>query len=205
MHNVTKQRARAVFAAAGGTGSLEPLAQGMSSSAWVGSALAATHSIPAADHRLPGAVDRFYLARLWPLDGTELHDHPLTSRLPEHVDWVASQRETILAEAHQPACVVHTDLHWDHLLRTDDGRLGGLLDFGDAFEGPPAWDFACLRYYHGHAVARRVAAAYPGGADVLRRSTTLGIAFGLYKLDKTPDRADVIDRVAQLTKRIDRG
>jgi aminoglycoside phosphotransferase (APT) family kinase protein len=89
---------------------------------------------------------------------------------------------------------------WDHLLRSPEGRLAGLLDFGDAFAGPPAWDFACLRYYHGENVGRRVAAHYPGGADVLRRSLALGIAFALYKLDKTPDRPDVIERVARLIR-----
>ena len=278
MHPMTRELARRVFAARGGRGPIEPLAEGMSSSAWIGrihdvewvvrvpvpgdaradpdyrseaalnaalrqagvpaadtqpveidgtlcsiaprlsgspvrpdewsakfvddvaSALAAAHSIPVGRHRLPGALDRFHLARLWPLDGTDLHDHPIASRLPGRVGWIESQRDAVIAEAHQPACVVHTDLHWDHLLRTPDGRLGGLLDFGDAFAGPPAWDFACLRYYHGLDVVQRVAAAYAGGDDLLRRSAPLGIAFALYKLDKTPDRDDVVERVAQLTK-----
>jgi aminoglycoside phosphotransferase (APT) family kinase protein len=277
---MTRELAQRVFAARGGRGPIEPLAEGMSSSAWIGriegvewvvrvpvpgdarpdpdyrgeaalnaalrqvgvpatdtqpveidgtlcsiaprlggspvrpdewndefvndvaSALAATHSIPVGRHRLSGAVERFHLARLWPLDDTDLHDHPITRRLPGRVGWIESQRDAVATEAHQPACVVHSDLHWDHLLRTPDGRLGGLLDFGDAFAGPPAWDFACLRYYHGLDVVQRVAAAYPGGDDVLRRSARLGIAFALYKLDKTPDRVDVVERVDHLAKPI---
>jgi len=171
----------------------------------VATALAATHSVPIDGHGLTDAVSRFYLARLWPLDGSALDDHPIIERLPGDVEWIASQREEIVAESRGPSCVVHTDLHWDHLLRSTAGRLTGLLDFGDAFAGPPAWDFACLRYYHGEIVARRVADRYPGGRDVLRRSGPLGIAFALYKLDKTPDRPDVIERVAQLTNRIESG
>jgi len=171
----------------------------------VAAALAATHSIPTAPHTLPDAVARFHLARIWPLDDTSLDDHPVTSRLPEVLDWVRSQEPRIREEAARTATVVHTDLHWDHLLRGDDGRLAGVLDYGDAFAGPPAWDLACLRYYHGETVATRVADRYPFGKEVLRRSGPIGIAFALYKLDKTPDRADVIERVAQLTKRMEIG
>ena len=171
----------------------------------VGAALASTHAITVDGHGLANAVERFYLARLWPLDGSSLLNHPIVTHLPGDVEWVQSQKNEIINETRRPACVVHTDLHWDHLLRSADGRLAGLLDFGDAFAGPPAWDFACLRYYHGDEIARRVADHYPGGSDVLRRSALLGIAFALYKLDKTPDRPDVIERVGQLTKRIEIG
>lgn len=166
----------------------------------VAAALAATHSVPVGGHDLPGAAHRFHLARVWPLDDTSLGDHPVAVVLPGTLDWVRSQTESIVSEASRLSCIVHTDLHWDHLLRSPAGRLAGLLDFGDAFAGPPAWDFACLRYYHGEEVGRRVAAHYPNGSTVLRRSMTLGIAFALYKLDKTPDRADVIERVARLIR-----
>jgi len=127
---------------------------------------------------------RFHLARIWPFDGSSLTDHPIAARWPERVATIASQAEAILDAGAAPATVVHTDLHWDHLLVTD-GRLTGILDFGDAFAGPAAWDDACLRYYHGPAVADL-------GDEPAR---LLGIAFALYKLAKTPERDDVVDRV----------
>ena len=164
----------------------------------VAGALAATHSLAVAGRGLPDAVNRFHLARLWPLDGTELADHPAATRLPDHVTWIASRHRAIEAAAAAPPAVVHTDLHWDHLLRNSAGRLSGLLDFGDAFAGPPGWDLACLRYYHGESAARRVIRHYPDGDRVWQHSHLLGIAFALYKLDKTPDRSDVIDRVTTL-------
>lgn len=165
----------------------------------VADALAATHSITPAAHDLLSAVERFHLARLWPIDGTSIDDHPVTTRLPDAVERVQIRADEICREASRTPVVVHTDLHWDHLRRSHDGRLAGVLDFGDAFAGPPAWDFACLRYYHGDEVARRVASHYPDGAETLRRAETLGIAFALYKLDKTPDRSDVIERVRRFT------
>ena len=278
MHGVTIEIARAAHSSAGGTGYITPLAEGMSSQAWVGAiagresvirtpvpgtkrpdpdyrseanlnaalraagvpatdmrvveidgvlcsiaprvlgepirphqwsdsfvtdlatALAATHSIPVDGHRLPTSVRRFHLARIWPLDGTSLDDHPVRTEIPGLVDVARSKERAIRAEAARAPRVVHSDLHWDHLIRSTSGRLAGILDFGDAFAGPPAWDFACLRYYHGDEVGQRVAAAYPNGATIHRRSLPLGIAFALYKLDKTPHRADVIERVEHLIR-----
>lgn len=132
---------------------------------------------------------RFHLARIWPFDGTDLADHPVALRWPELQAPIASREADILAAGSAPPTVVHTDLHWDHLL-VDDGRLSAILDFGDAFAGPPGWDHACLRYYHGPQVART-----PHDGDRL-----LGIAFALYKLAKTPDRADVVERVESMLR-----
>lgn len=164
----------------------------------VAAALAAAHSITGADHDLPDALERFHLARIWPLDESSLDDHPVVSRLPDATDWIRSLEDPIRSAAAAPSGIVHTDLHWDHLLQDDRGRLAGLLDFGDAFRGPPGWDLACLRYYHGEEVGRRVADAHPGGDDVWAQSHILGIAFALYKLDKTPDRPAVVRRVTDL-------
>ena len=124
-------------------------------------------------------VARFHLARIWPFDGADLHGHPIAARWPELITAIADRAEPILAAGLAPATVVHTDLHWDHLL-VDDGRLAGILDFGDAFAGPPGWDEACLRYYHGDAIA----------GPATEQGRLLGIAFALYKLDKTPARDD---------------
>ncbi|MEZ5165193.1 MAG: aminoglycoside phosphotransferase family protein [Acidimicrobiales bacterium] len=161
-------------------------------------ALAAAHSLPPQQFGLPTAVDRFWLARIWPFDDLSLDEHPVTATFPGEVQRIRSYAERILSAGADPPVVVHTDLHPQHLLQSPEGRLSALLDFGDAFAGPAAWDFACLRYYHGDEIARRVAGLYPAGAELREATTLLSMAFALYKLDKTPDRPDVVARVRRL-------
>jgi len=64
---------------------------------------------------------------------------------------LSAEREAVLSaylteldpepEATSAQVLLHTELGPDHL-RVDQGRLSGLLDFGDAREGPPEYDFA---------------------------------------------------------------
>ncbi|MDH3707019.1 MAG: aminoglycoside phosphotransferase family protein [Acidimicrobiia bacterium] len=164
----------------------------------VATTLGVVHSLPPDAAPPVSAAERFHLARLWPLDGSRLADHPVAARWPERVDRLTALEPDIRRACDEPTTVVHTDLHWEHLLRSPTGRLAALLDFGDAFAGPAAWDFACLRYYHGDEIAARVAEHHPDGAVALAASRLVGIAFGLYKLDKTPERADIALRVERL-------
>lgn len=129
-------------------------------------------------------VARFHLARTWPFDGADPADHPVADRWPERLAALVALAPEIRRAGAAPATVVHTDLHWDHIL-VADGRLMGILDFGDAFAGPPGWDHACLRYYHGPDVT----------GPLTEDARLLSIAFVLYKLDKTPERIDVVERV----------
>lgn len=59
--------------------------------------------------------------------------------------------------------MLHSDLRRDHLLRDSGGGLAALLDFGDAFVGSLAWDFALLHWYYGKANTGLVTASYPEG------------------------------------------
>lgn len=164
----------------------------------VADTLGALHSLAPGAAPALSAVERFHLARLWPLDGSRLADHPVAARWPERIDPLAALEADVRAACTAPATVVHSDLHWEHLLRTGGGRLAAVLDFGDAFAGPAAWDFACLRYYHGDDVAALVAQHHPDGTAALAASGLVGITFGLYKLDKTPERDEVVARVERL-------
>lgn len=163
----------------------------------VADALARLHTLDpalAVEHDL---VARFHLATIWPLDGTDLGDHPVAARWPELVDALLEQRDRILeAATASPATVVHSDLHAEHLL-VDGGRITGLLDLGDTFPGPAEWDIACLRFYH-REIADRVVAARERW-DVARVQL-LAIPFALYKLAKQPQRAVVIDRVEPILR-----
>ena len=93
------------------------------------------------------------------------------------------------------AGIVHSDLHNKHLLVDKDGSLTGVLDFGDAFIGSIAWDFALLNWYYGTPNAAVVARHHPAGLEALDRGVTLSVVVGLYKLAKNPEDHDVIPRL----------
>lgn len=43
-------------------------------------------------------------------------------------------------------CVTHSDLHPEHII-VDNGKLSGIIDFGDILIGDPAYDFSYLGKY----------------------------------------------------------
>ncbi len=144
-----------------------------------------------------GVVDRWFHAQIWPFDGSDLGDHSVTAEA-DLFDAVRGRGAEILAAACAPFGPVHSDLHRLHLLLTVDRRLGGLLDFGDAFVGSTAWDFALLGWYYGSSNAAAVASHYPGGGDLRQRSHALALAVGLYKWAKNPTDPEPQNRLRQL-------
>jgi aminoglycoside phosphotransferase (APT) family kinase protein len=71
--------------------------------------------------------------------------------------WVAFAGDTRMATRRLAAC--HHDLWHDNLLRSDTGRLSGVLDLAHVEVGDPAHDFAAPRYF-GDAFMRELIAAY---------------------------------------------
>jgi len=140
-------------------------------------------------------VDRWCHAQVWPFDGSSLGDHPSLISLPSLADCAPGLASQIEAAASGPTGVVHSDLHREHLLVNDDGSLAGVLDFGDAFVGAIAWDFALLNWYFGRPNAELVAAHYPNGNDELDRGVVLSVAVGLYKAAKNPADQAVLPRL----------
>jgi hypothetical protein len=61
-----------------------------------------------------------------------------------------------------------------------------LFDFGDAFIGSTAWDFALLHWYYGPHNTLAVAHAYDEDSDLAERGIVLAVAIGCYKIAKTP-------------------
>ncbi len=164
----------------------------------VASFLAVLHETEPAFAVEPDVLRRFHLARIWPFDGSDLGDHPVARIWPDGVGEIEDMRSAIETAGSRPSTVVHTDLHSEHLLVDGAGSLAGVLDFGDAFAGPPAWDHACIRYYHGDEVAVRVAEAMDTESPSADDVDLLSVAWALYKLAKTPDRPDVRTRVDRL-------
>lgn len=84
-----------------------------------------------------------------------LHGLPATG-LPD-----ARERfEEATMPVHPHAVPIHSDLHEEHLF-LDGDELTGVIDFAEAFAGPPAWEFATLGYFLGRPAADAVRAAYP--------------------------------------------
>jgi aminoglycoside phosphotransferase (APT) family kinase protein len=141
-----------------------------------------------------GIVARWFHAPIWPFDDTQFSDHPLTTIAPELAERIRPFRADIVDAAAGPHGIVHSDLHRHHLL-VEDGHLSGVLDFGDAFVGSTAWDFALLHWYYGEDNTRKVAAAYPSGVDEFDRGRLLAAAVGCYKLARSPDDRAVLARL----------
>ena len=149
---------------------------------------------------LAGVVDRWFHASIWPFDGSDLSSHAVTQVAPQLVGAIEALRPEIVEAIEGPLGVVHSDLHRQHLLVDGGDQLGAVLDFGDAFRGAVAWDFALLHWYYGEENAARIAAAHPDAdTDGIRASAALlAVAVGLYKLAKSPGDPDVPKRLRRV-------
>lgn len=147
-------------------------------------------------------VDRWFHAAIWPLDGSNLAEHPLAYVAPELAAEVAGRSEAILAAARGRRGLVHSDLHAEHLLVDADDRLAAVLDFGDAFIGSRAWDFALLIHYYGDGNAREVARHYGADDDMMADAHDLAVAVAVYKIAKNPGRQVDVERLTQRLRRV---
>ena len=144
-----------------------------------------------------GVLRRWCWARCWPFDDPDLTGHPLTACDPAAAAALEARTQHVLDAADGPLGVVHSDLHREHLLAGPKGDLTGVLDFGDAFVGSPAWDVALLHWYYGPQAARDVARHHPLGQDLVERAWMLVLAVGAYKLAKNPADPQVPVRLAR--------
>ena len=89
--------------------------------------------------------------------------------------------ENVLAEAEglPPAAatvVAHGDLHFRHILVDDDGRLCGVIDWGDVCRGDPAIDFPLFwSFFDGRGRKAFLDAYGPVGEDRRLRARVLAI------------------------------
>lgn len=147
------------------------------------------------EDRVHGVTDRWFHARVWPFDGSSLDDHPIAEQEPDIAHAATTLARDIAAADTGRTGVVHSDLHREHLLVGNDGSLAAVLDFGDAFIGSIAWDFALLNWYCGNGNASIVARHHPAGSDAVEQGVALSIAVGLYKMAKNPNDPAVLPRL----------
>lgn len=150
-----------------------------------------------------GIVDRWFHAPIWPFDRSALADHPVARLAPQLVTRLNDLTASIKDAALGNRALVHSDLHPQHLLLNQSGELSGVLDFGDAFIGSAAWDFALITHYYGPDNVQRVAAHYPDGHQLATAGKYLAVAVSLYKCAKTPRQVGLVDHIRHALAAID--
>ena len=139
----------------------------------LGEFLDVLHSTPLADVRALGIPE---------LDlGTELYAPLVEEALPllraRSRDWLRARLDEFMAgggSRQAPRVPVHGDLDGEHVLSGEDGRLRGVLDFGDALIGDAAFDVAGLLNAFSWRFVDLMLASYAGpaahDADLPRRA-----------------------------------
>ncbi len=125
---------------------------------------------------------------LWPFDGTSLIAHPIARLAPALVEPASRFREALLRFGQVTRGVVlHSDLNPLHLFLAE-GRLATVIDFSDAFIGPPAADLAVFASHYGWERTSQLLATYAESVVLretrLAESHLLGVAVGLYRVRK---------------------
>ena len=124
----------------------------------------------------------------WPFDGSAIISHPVTREAPHLLENLAKLRELLLGFNDVDLAVpLHGDLNEGNLLLVD-GRLSGVIDFGDLFIGPPALDIASFAYFHGWERVEPLLEGYTSNGvmrDVRRaEAQMLSVVIALHQLQK---------------------
>ena len=139
----------------------------------VGAALSALHAVPVEEARALGVPE---------LDlGEDLYRPMVEACLP-HLGprgraWLERRFASFIeggGSRGAPRVLAHGDLGCAHILAGPDGRLAGVIDWGDALIADPAYDLAALLAECPRGFAERVIEAYEGPAsrdpDMRRRA-----------------------------------
>lgn len=106
----------------------------------LGAFLRALHSCPRAGLDLPDDhIGRLDVAGRVPVLRERLAALVGRGRLPSADAWLALFRDEIPSRGEE-GVLVHGDMYSRHLLVDDDGRLAGVIDWGDVHAGDPAVD-----------------------------------------------------------------
>jgi aminoglycoside phosphotransferase (APT) family kinase protein len=146
-----------------------------------------------------GLVERW--PGLWPFDGTSLIAHPVARLAPRLIEPASRFREALLRFGElRHGLVVHSDLNPEHVF-LDEGRLATLIDFGDAFVGPAAADFASFAAHYGWERVDRALEGYAASAVLretrLAEAQLLAVALGLYRIRKRVALRQPAERIAR--------
>ncbi len=134
----------------------------------LGAFMARLHQIPVNDARAAGVPDVDSYLRL--LGARDVIMPVLASRLPPsslaHIEawWAALSADRRMQTDRLAVC--HHDLWHDNLLRSDSGRLSGVLDIAHIEVGDPAHDFSAPRYFGKAFTAELISAYKAAGGNI---------------------------------------
>lgn len=156
-------------------------------------------------NQLDGICARWCWAPIWPYDQSVLSHHRVVDWAPQLIEPLLLLQTRLLALMDTEQVVVnHADLHGEHIFQQDN-NLTGIIDFGAAFIGIAAWDFAVLAYYHGWHICRVALEGYLQGMaqqalkfDMFwRQVQEVAVVVALYKLAKISNPVVSSDKVAR--------
>lgn len=152
------------------------------------------------DHRA-GILSRWW-PELWPFDGRPLTTHPVLHAAPMLLSTIAALRDSLTRyeEPRTQFALSHTDLNGNHLF-VEDGRLTGVIDFGDAAIVPPAFDIASFAFFFGWDRTEAVLDGYTTNGvfrDIRRaEAQQLSVVLALQKIEKHTTALPDEERVAR--------
>jgi aminoglycoside phosphotransferase (APT) family kinase protein len=151
----------------------------------IGRALRALHDVDV------GGLGLADTPRGWPFDDTPVYPR-FGSRLTR---WANDIRQIATT---QPRVLVHGDLHEENILwplaEHPDGSKVGFLDFGMAFAGAAAWDFAALAYFLSWPISAIALTSYLHDGDlscVTHQTQLLALSFAHHRLVTAEDHDEV--------------
>lgn len=136
----------------------------------------------------------------WPFAPVDLREHPIAEAAPHLLPRIEPYRARLLELVDNQPCVpLHTDLH-ERQMPTVEGRLNGLLDFGDAMVGPVVCDIGSFMGFHGRAQTVWLLEGYTADEaarrELLEQAHLWGIVVSLHHAS----RAVTLDRPARMAR-----
>jgi aminoglycoside phosphotransferase (APT) family kinase protein len=149
------------------------------------------HGMPATGDMRPALMERF-ADGIWPIGGRPLSAHPALAGRPALRARVERHAIAVQAAMERPPLVlVHSDMHEENML--SDGDRLAFIDFGEAFEGAAAWEFASIAYFTSWDLSDAILVRYlddPAAALAWRADVALlALSFGLCRWEQDIDMA----------------
>ena len=170
----------------------------------LGAFLSALHAVPpSAARRLGVSGADLWRSRYVPL--IEECRPCLGAAVARDLATLVGQFEAIRANA--PQLLVHGDISGTHILVNADGRISGVIDFGDARLGDPALDFAGVLNDWSRSFLARVLTHYAPEvtSGTLRRAEcfiALAPLYAVRQAARSGDRQALRAAVGQLGRRV---
>jgi len=132
---------------------------------------------------------------LWPFDGRPLIAMPVARVAPRLIAAVAPIEPALQRfGALTNAVLLHGDLNPDHVWVDEGGALASLIDFGDAFVGPPAADVATFAYFFGWDRATWLLEGYTDEAMLrelrLDEARVFSVAYALHRINRGAEQGN---------------